>query len=91
MNQDIVIDFRKVTVHVGGKEVLLTPKEFDILTALRRVDGAMLTRKALVSRVWRDNSVGVDARSVDQHVCRLRRKIGPQRIVSVRARGYRLA
>jgi len=63
---------RKVTVE--GAEIGLTPLEFDILEALAREPGVVLTRDQLMDRVWgyRDYAGG---RVVDSHVARIRRKL----------------
>ena len=60
---------------VDGAEVQLTPLEFEILLALAREPGVVLTREQLMDRVWgyRDYAGG---RVVDSHVARIRRKHG---------------
>lgn len=74
-------------------EVTLAPKEFDLLAALMRNRGRVLTRELLLSEVWGDDYPG-DARTVDVHIRWLRQKIeddpsDPQHIVTLRGVGYR--
>ncbi len=77
-----------------GESVLdLAPREFDLLAALMRHRGAVLTRDLLLSQVWGDDYPG-DSRTVDVHIRWLRQKIEtapsePVRITTVRGVGYR--
>jgi DNA-binding response OmpR family regulator len=82
------------TVLRRGEPVLLTPKEYDLLVALLRRDGACVTRVELLTEVW-GYSAEVMSRTVDTHVAELRRKLehdpaNPAHIVTVRKTGYRL-
>jgi DNA-binding response OmpR family regulator len=69
------IDPARRRVAVDGEEVPLTPLEFEILFALARDPGVVMTREQLMDRVWgyRDFAGG---RVVDSHVARIRRKLG---------------
>jgi DNA-binding response OmpR family regulator len=74
-------------------EIALAPREFELLAALMRHRGAVLTRDLLLARVWGEDYPG-DARTVDVHIRWLRQKIEddpsqPQRILTVRGMGYR--
>jgi two-component system alkaline phosphatase synthesis response regulator PhoP len=82
------------TVLRRGETVLLTPKEYDLLVALLRREGACATRVELLTEVW-GYSAEVMSRTVDTHVAELRRKLeqdpaNPAHIVTVRKTGYRL-
>ena len=59
---------------VGGEPVQLRAKEFDLLLALAQEQGRVLTREALLSRVWGYEYFG-DSRTVDVHVTWLRDKL----------------
>ena len=77
----------------GGTEVALTPKEFDLLLALVRRDGAVASRLELMKEVW-GHRTAVASRTVDTHVAELRRKIeddtsDPRHILTVHKSGYR--
>jgi len=88
--KDIVMipDMMKVTV--GGKDVELTSKEFDILLTLIKNPGRVYTRELLLEMLW-DYSSLVDERIVDSHIKNLRHKVGDGVIDTVRGRGYRVA
>jgi DNA-binding response OmpR family regulator len=86
------VDPSKRKVSVDGEEVQLTPLEFEILLALAREPGVVLTREQLMDRVWgyRDYAGG---RVVDSHVARIRRKLGedgaePRFVRTVHGVGY---
>jgi DNA-binding response OmpR family regulator len=78
----------------GGREVALTPKEYDLLVALLRRGGAVAPRIELMTEVW-GYSAAVLSRTVDTHIAELRRKLEPEEadplhILTVRKIGYRL-
>jgi DNA-binding response OmpR family regulator len=69
----------------------LTPKEFDLLHLLARQPGRVYSREYLLQRIWGLDYGGLD-RTVDAHVVRLRKKLGPfgERVVTVWGVGYKL-
>ena len=87
------MNFEKYEVRVGDKEVALSPKEFEFLKLLIQAQGKVLSRDRLLETVWgADQSMEIDTRTVDQHVARLRRKLGAEgeRIVTVKNAGYKI-
>jgi two-component system response regulator RegX3 len=64
------------TVTLGGREIRLLPREFDLLHYLMQNPGVVLTRSRLLGTVWGPDYLG-DTRTVDVHVRRLRAKIEP--------------
>jgi two-component system phosphate regulon response regulator PhoB len=78
-------------VDVRGKEVVLTATEFKLLERLLDRRGRVQTRARLLADVW-GYAEDVDSRTVDTHVRRLRRKLGPEadRLETVIGVGYRL-
>lgn len=70
------VDFEARVVRVAGKEVSLTPKEFDLLWHLASHPDRTFSRPELLESVWGFDFYG-DDRTVDVHVKRLRRKIEP--------------
>jgi DNA-binding response OmpR family regulator len=85
---DIDIDARRVTV--DGREVALTRKEFELLSALARRPGHAVTREQLLSEVWRTTWRG-SLHTLEVHVASLRGKLGdPSYVQTVRGVGYRL-
>jgi DNA-binding response OmpR family regulator len=88
------IDEPRHQVRVDGSAVELTATEFGILAALGREPGVVVSRSALLDRVWGAEFIG-DDHLVDVHVANLRRKLGddpatPRFVETVRAVGYRL-
>ena len=88
------LDEGRRTVRVDGAVVDLTALEFNLLSALARDPGIVVTRQALLDRVWGPDFVA-DDHLVDVHVGNLRRKLGddtaqPRFIETVRGVGYRL-
>jgi DNA-binding response OmpR family regulator len=87
------IDFDRHEVMVRGKPARLAPKEFEILRLLVQADGKVLSRERLLQTIWGyGEDVEIDTRTVDQHVARLRRKLGPERerVATVSNFGYQL-
>ncbi len=72
---DLRIEVGPREVFVDGDEVALTPKEFDLLTALVQARGLVLSREQLLEKVWGYTFLG-DSRTIDVHVRQLRRKLG---------------
>jgi len=86
------VDEARHQVRVGGVPVLLTAKEFDLLRALMRVNGRVLSREQLLEAVWGyPDASEVESRTVDVHIQRLRDKLTAEagRIVTVKGVGYR--
>ncbi|HVA30267.1 MAG TPA: response regulator transcription factor [Gaiellaceae bacterium] len=87
---ELEVDLRARRVGVGGREVDLTPKEFDLLAALARDPGAAVSRRRLLEEVWETTWYG-STKTIDVHVAALRRKLGdPAWIQTVRGVGFRL-
>jgi DNA-binding response OmpR family regulator len=89
---DIELDGGARTVRRRGRPVDLTTVEFDLLAALMRVAGTTVSREDLVRNVLGRDFSPFD-RSIDTHVCNLRRKVGPledggERIKGIRGAGY---
>ncbi|GGT61817.1 MULTISPECIES: response regulator transcription factor [Actinomadura] len=86
---DLEVDQRARRVRRDGREVHLTPTEFDLLACLLRNRGTVLTRAVLLERVW-DWADASGTRVVDSHVKALRRKLGQELIRTVHGVGYSL-
>jgi DNA-binding response OmpR family regulator len=71
---DLVIDSAKCEVLLGGKPIILTFKEYELLRFLANNKGKAFTRDVLLDKVWGWDYYGGD-RTVDVHVRRLRSKI----------------
>jgi len=88
---ELRIDPRRRDVQVGERHVDLRAREFDLLAALARDPGVVLTRDMLLEGVWGTDFPG-ETRTVDVHVAELRKKLAPDgpAIETVRGVGYRL-
>jgi two-component system, OmpR family, response regulator RegX3 len=87
------MDVSRHEVRVGGTLVAFPPKEFELLEALLRRKGHLLTRDRLIADVWGGDYFG-DTKTLDVHVKRIRQKIErdphrPEHLVTVRGLGYR--
>ncbi|TPN54600.1 response regulator transcription factor [Mesorhizobium sp. B1-1-4] len=89
---DLSVDLVKRIVKVGGKEVKLSPKEYDILRILVQYAGKVLTHQFLLKQVWNDST---DVQYLRVYVRQLRQKIEktpdqPRYIITETGVGYRL-
>ena len=87
---DLTIDFAARLVSIGGRQLDLSPKEYDLLFYLVRNRGIALTREKLLSEVWGYDFFG-DDRTLDTHIKLLRKELGPyaEYITTLRGVGYR--
>jgi two-component system response regulator MtrA len=90
---DLTIDVLGHSVKRNGKDILLTPLEFDLLLALARKPWQVYTREQLLTEVWHYRNPA-DTRLVNVHVQRLRSKVehdpeNPQIVMTVRGVGYK--
>jgi DNA-binding response OmpR family regulator len=86
---DLAIDPQGLEVHRAGEPVALAPTELRLLLEFAANPGIVLDRQTLLRNVW-DYGWDGDSRVVDLCVQRLRKKIGPDRIETVRGFGYKL-
>ena len=85
------VDLASREAALGGRDLGLTRKEFDLLAELLRQRGRVLTRERLLETVWGYDYPG-ETRTVDVHVRRLRQKLGSpadERVETVVGVGYR--
>jgi two-component system OmpR family response regulator len=86
---DLVVDPATHAVACAGRRVELTAREFAVLEFLARHAGEAVSRSALLDHVWDENFYG-STNVVDQYVGALRRKLGAERIATIRGVGFRL-
>lgn len=91
---ELRVDLASRTVQLGGRPLILRPKEFDLLAALIRHRGRVVSRSELLREVW-GYAAGIESRTVETHLAALRQRLGddpqePRYIVTVRGAGYRL-
>lgn len=87
------VDFAQRQVQVNGQEVKLTPTEYDLLKALIKNNGKIMTRQMLLSQVW-GTGYGTEAHYLHVYIGQLRRKIEldpahPRFILTISGVGYR--
>jgi two-component system, OmpR family, copper resistance phosphate regulon response regulator CusR len=86
---DVQLDLHTRRATVGGEQIDLTDREFRLLEALLSHPGEILSRDELMSHVWGDDA-DVAANIVEVYVSSLRRKLGAERIETIRGCGYRI-
>ena len=87
---ELQIDRRTRRVHLAGLEVVLTPKEFDLLALLAEDAGAVVSRQQIMDEVWDPHWYGA-TKTLDVHIASLRKKLGDPRLIeTVRSVGFRL-
>jgi len=90
---DLTIDVDGQQVYRDGRLVKLRPREYELLMALVRRAGQVISRDELLREVW-EYPVNVATRTVDAHIVELRRQIerdpaDPRHIITVPKAGYR--
>ena len=83
------LDVGRHVASVDGRVVQLTPSEFKLLGLFARYPDRVFSRRELMQHLWDSSYVG-DQRAGDAHVVNLRRKIGRDRLLTVRGIGYKL-
>lgn len=89
---ELTIDFSKILVTVKNKPVELTAKEFELLAALVKSKGRVLSRDFLLDAIWGfDEAAEIQTRTVDAHITTLRKKLKSEakHIITVKNYGYR--
>ena len=89
---EMCVDLARRKVETGGRPVDLSPREFDLLLALVRAKGEVVSRTTLLREVW-DMDFDPETNVVDVHIGRLRKKLDGREgswIETVRGQGYRM-
>ncbi|HEY9722058.1 MAG TPA: response regulator transcription factor [Oscillatoriaceae cyanobacterium] len=91
--RDVTINFTTCEVHVGDREVKLTPIEMMVMKLFKEHEGHVLTREDLLKDAW-GTDAPITTRTVDNFIMRLRKLFeldpaNPAHILSVRGRGYK--
>ena len=91
---DLELDRASRRVWLGGRELELRPKEFDLLALLMQEAGRAVPREEIMAEVWDEHWFG-STKTLDMHIAAVRRKLGeqpeqPGRITTLRGVGYRL-
>ncbi|MFO0751835.1 MAG: response regulator transcription factor [Thermodesulfovibrionales bacterium] len=88
------IDFRRRLVRIKGREIVLTPKEYDLLCFLVENRGSVISREDIKKHLWKDSKIYSWSRVIDVHIQHLRQKIesnssDPEYITTISGIGYR--
>ncbi|WP_321789899.1 winged helix-turn-helix domain-containing protein [Paraburkholderia sp. J94] len=88
--EDLTLNPVRHEVTLGNEPLLLPPKEFRLLHTLIEAPGHVFSRLALEYKLYgaRDK---VGSNTIESHISNLRRKIGSERLITVRGKGYKLA
>jgi len=84
----ITINKDQYFVEVGGKEITLPRKEFELLSLLASVPNKVFNREVILRTVWGQDVV-VGGRTIDVHIRKLREKIGDHFIKTIKGVGYK--
>src|SRR5882762_7290125 len=85
------VDFARASASLDARRIVLTRKEYELLSLLVQNAGEIIPREALLWRVW-GYSAQIRTRTLDVHIRRLRKKLGSysdQYIETILGRGYR--
>ena len=88
--KNLKVDFLGHAAYINGKELLLPPKEYDLLVYFINNKGIALSREQLLNNIWNYDYLGND-RTIDTHIKMLRNNLGEYRdlITTVRGMGYK--
>lgn len=87
--EDILLDVNCFKVWIGGQDIELTAKEFELLKIFIKNQGRILTREVLLNQLWGYDFFG-DVRVIDTHIKNLRSKLNVDYIKTIRGVGYKL-
>ena len=88
---EVLIDFETRKVTRANEELILALKEFEILELLVRHQGQIVSRDRMLKDIWGYNPENLpETRTVDNHIAKLRHKVGAKHIETVPKQGYRL-
>ena len=91
---NLEVNFSAHTVKVKGKEIELTPKEYELLHLFITNRGEVISREFIRKKIWRESKIYSWSRVIDVHIQHLRHKIEkdpsePEYILTVSGTGYK--
>jgi two-component system alkaline phosphatase synthesis response regulator PhoP len=89
---EISLDIKSRIVSVGGEEIALTYKEYELLHMLVAAKGSVVSREEIIGRIWGTDFEG-ESRTLDVHMRTLRQKLGDAGSIidTVRNVGYKIS
>lgn len=85
---ELIIDREKYSVTFNGEDKILPRKEFELLSFLASKPGKVFTREEILTGVW-GNDIIVGDRTIDVHIRKLREKLSPEHIKTIKGVGYK--
>jgi two-component system, OmpR family, alkaline phosphatase synthesis response regulator PhoP len=85
---DFIIDEERYVVIIGGEEIVLARKEFELINLLHSKPGKVFLRNEILQKVW-GSDVIVGDRTIDVHVRKIRAKLGMDCIKTIKGIGYK--
>jgi len=82
------IDSNKHIIYLDSKELILTPKEYELMVYMSKNQNLLLSREKIIDSIWGIDYEG-DFRTIDTHIKRLRKKLDGRFISTVRGYGYK--
>jgi two-component system response regulator VanR len=89
-HKNVILDTKACTVRVSGDLIPITYKEYEICKLFLENKNRVFSRDYLLQNLWGYDFVG-DDKAVNNHIMRLRKKLGEDFIVTVRGMGYKIA
>lgn len=85
---DLKIDKEKVLIYRNDEKITLAKKEFELFCLLVSKPGKVFAREEIFNKIW-GNSVIVGNRTIDVHIRKIREKVGPDYIKTIKGMGYK--
>ncbi|HAK88597.1 MAG: DNA-binding response regulator [Nitrospirae bacterium GWC2_46_6] len=91
---DLSIDCKRRVVRIKNREIILTPKEYDLLSLLVENRGSVVGREQIKKHLWKESKIYSWSRVIDVHIQHLRQKIEtnpaePEYIITISGIGYK--
>ena len=86
---DLSIDTQYKVILVAGKEILLSPKEYQLMALFIRNAGEIVTKEMITNELWSASEPSSEG-AIRVYINRLKQEIGNERIINARGLGYRL-
>lgn len=87
-HKDIVVNRDTRSIYIGDSNIPVSDKEYRIIRMLMRSDGKPVSKKEIMSRVW--GYYEESNRVVDVYMTKIRQKVGHEKIMTIRSKGYLL-
>lgn len=86
---DLKLNEQHKSILLGERELVLSPKEYQLMVLLIRYSGETVTKEMIIDELW-SASESISEGSIRVYITRLKQEIGEDRILNIRGLGYRL-